>query len=365
MLFDSPSSFGTTFKILTFGESHGPAVGVVLDGVKPNLDFDLVSIQNELNRRRPGHSSLSSPRKESDQVKVLSGVFDGKTTGHPIALVVFNEDQRSGDYDEIQNLFRPGHADQTYSVKYGIRDHRGGGRSSARETIARVAAGAWAKDQLKLLGVSIRGFSREIANIRCENIDWSFIEENELRSCSPSAFEVQKRAVENARNEGDSVGGIIEIHLSHVPAGLGDPTFAKLDALLTYACMSVGSVRGVEIGNGFEGARLRGSQNNDPIINDPNLMSNRAGGIAGGISDGRPIILRCAVKPTSSITSQQETLDHEGLPQSISIKGRHDPCICPRVVPVLESMCAIVIYDCWLTQQSIDPAFKPANEWPS
>jgi chorismate synthase len=352
MLFDSPSTFGRAFRITTFGESHGPAVGVVLDGVKPGLAFDLEAIQREMDRRRPGQSGLVTPRNEADRVQVLSGVFEGRTTGHPIALVVFNENQRSGDYAAIQDLFRPGHADLTYDRKYGLRDPRGGGRSSGRETLARVAAGAWAKQQLTKHGVRIRGFNREIAGIACERVAWDFVEGNPLRAADPDRYEAQRAAVEAARAEGDSVGGVAEIWIEGLPIGLGDPAFAKLDALLAYAVMSIGAVKGVELGSGFAGARVRGSENNDPLTPD-GPGKNDAGGTLGGISTGATVVVRAAVKPTSSISKSQQTITREGEAAEISTKGRHDPCIAPRIVPVAEAMCALVVYDAWLTQDSL------------
>lgn len=363
MLFDSPSSFGRAFRILTFGESHGKAVGVVLDGVKPGLTFDLEAIQQEMDRRRPGQSSLVTPRSEADRVQVLSGVYEGKTTGHPIALVVFNENQRSGDYANIQDLFRPSHADMTFQRKYGLRDPRGGGRSSARETLARVAAGAWAKQQLAAMGVRIRGFNREIAGIAGTAVDWAYVEQNPLRVADPTVFEAQKQAVEAAQADHDSVGGVSEIWIEGAPLGLGDPVFGKLNALLTYGCMSIGAVKGVEIGAGFASARLRGSQHNDPMGSEGPLK-NDAGGILGGVSSGAPIVLRLAVKPTSSISRPQRTIDREGNPAEIVVKGRHDPCIAPRVIPVAEAMCALVLYDAWLTQQSLqEGGLEEAPEW--
>ena len=363
MLFDSPSSFGRSFRILTFGESHGPAVGVVLDGVKPGLSFDVEAIQRELDRRRPGQSELVTPRAEADRVQVLSGVHEGRTTGHPIALVVFNQNQRSGDYSAIQDLFRPGHADLTYQRKYGFRDPRGGGRSSGRETLARVAAGAWAKQQLAVLGVRIRGFNREIAGIPGARVDWDFVERNPLRVADPGTFEAQKAAVEEAMNTQDSVGGVAEVWIEALPAGLGDPAFAKLDALLACACMSIGAVKGVEIGAGFASARMRGSENNDPI-GPEGPLKNDAGGILGGISCGAPVIVRLAVKPTPSIARTQRTIDREGKASEIAVKGRHDPCIAPRIVPVAEAMCALVVYDLWLTQQELVQGGLPAlEEW--
>ena len=363
MLFDSPSSFGRAFRILTFGESHGPAVGVVLDGVKPGLPFDVEAIQKELDRRRPGQSELVTPRSEADRVQVLSGVYEGTTTGHPIALAVFNENQRSADYATLQDLFRPGHADLTFQRKYGLRDARGGGRSSGRETLARVAAGAWAKQQLAPLGVRIRGFNREIAGISGQRVDWDFVENNPLRVADPEAFRAQKAAVEQAMDTHDSVGGVTEIWIEGLPIGLGDPVFAKLDSLLAYACMSIGAVKGVELGAGFASARLRGSQNNDPI-GALGPLKNDAGGVLGGISSGAPVVVRLAVKPTASIAQTQQTISRGGEAVEIVVKGRHDPCIAPRIVPVAEAMCALVIYDLWLTQQELVQDSLPSlEEW--
>ncbi len=363
MLFDSPSSFGRSFRIVTFGESHGAAVGVVLDGVKPGLPFDLEAIQKEMDRRRPGQSDLVTPRSEGDKVQVLSGVFEGQTTGHPIALVVFNENQRSGDYKAISDLFRPGHADLTYDRKYGVRDPRGGGRSSGRETLARVAAGAWAKQQLATLGVTVRGFNREIAGLAGTAVDWAFVETNPLRVADPAAFAAQRAAVEAARAEGDSVGGVCEVWIEGLPVGLGDPAFGKLDGLLALACMSIGAVKGVELGAGFASARLRGSENNDPL-GPEGPLKNDAGGTLGGISTGAPLVVRMAVKPTSSISKAQQTIDREGRAAEISTHGRHDPCIAPRIVPVAEAMCALVIYDAWLTQQALrEGSVSSADEW--
>jgi chorismate synthase len=363
MLFDSASSFGRTFKILSFGESHGPAIGVVIDGIKPGLSFDLGAIQAELNRRRPGFNLLSTSRKENDELQILSGVYEGKTTGHPIALIVFNQNQKSSDYENLREIFRPGHADLTYEKKYGIRDPRGGGRSSARETIARVAAGAWAKSQLKRAGVSIRAYSKEIAGVKCQKIDWDFVEKNPLRSADPSCYEAQKAEVENAKLEGDSVGGVVELWIEGLPIGLGDPTFAKLDGLLGYACLSIGSVKGVEFGSGFDSTKLRGSQNNDSLATE-SYQSSHAGGVLGGISDGAPLVLRCAVKPTSSIAKPQKTRNKDNEIVDLVIGGRHDPCICPRVVPVIESMAAIVVYDAYLTQQALNPNFPQViGDW--
>ncbi|MDR0499240.1 MAG: chorismate synthase [Holophagales bacterium] len=354
MLHTSPNTFGRSLRVITFGESHGTAVGLVIDGVKPGLPFDLTAIQQELDLRRPGQSDLVTSRSEKDLIQVLSGVFEEHTTGHPIAMVVFNENHQIGDYEAIKHIFRPGHADFTYDKKYGFRDYRGGGRASGRETLARVAAGAWAKQQLTAIGVAFKSFNREIAGIACKVIDWDFVQKNPLRVCDPGVFHAQRAAVEAAMDAKDSVGGISEIHICGLPVGLGDPVFSKLDAMLAYACMSIGGVKGVEFGAGFEAARMCGSQHNDAIAND-SFCANNAGGILGGISNGDVVILRLAVKPTSSIGSRQKTIDWSGQEVEIEIQGRHDPCIAPRLLPVAEAMCALAIYDAWLTQSELMP----------
>lgn len=354
MIFTSPNEFGRSFRVLGFGESHGGAVGVVLDGVKAGLPFDVQAIQAELDRRRPGQSALSTSRQEPDRLHVLSGVFENKTTGHPVALVVYNQDARPEDYETLRDLFRPGHADYTHERKYGLRDHRGGGRASARETVARVIAGAWAKQRLAPLGIRIRGFNREIAGIAGESLDWSFVESNPLRVADPDRFDAQRAAVENAREMGDSVGGITEVWIEGLPVGLGDPVFAGLDALLTFACMSIAGVKGVEIGAGFKAARMKGSDHNDPF-GPAGPLKNDAGGLLGGISTGAPVVLRLAVKPASSIARVQETVDRAMRPANLHVKGRHDSCIAPRIVPVAEAMCAVAIYDAWLVQQDLKP----------
>jgi chorismate synthase len=269
-------------------------------------------------------------------------------------LAVFNKGQRPEDYKAIKDFFRPGHADLTHDRKYGLRDYCGGGRASGRETLARVAGGAWAKQQLAPLGVTIRSFNREIGGIKCEALNWGFVDQNPLRVCDPCEFLAQRAAVEAAIAAKDSVGAISEVHISGLPAGLGDPVFSKLDAMLAYACMSIGGVKGVEIGAGFQAAGMRGSQNNDPIL-PSGFESNNSGGVLGGISNGDTLVIRMAVKPTSSIGAKQNTIDHEGLATKIEISGRHDPCIAPRLLPVAEAMCAIAIYDAWLVQQEVAP----------
>ncbi len=344
------NSYGRHFRIVTFGESHGPALGVVIDGVQPGKPFSTGVIQRELDRRRPGQSVVTTPRKELDRVEVLSGVFEGKTTGTPICLLIRNTDQRPAAYEKIKTLFRPGHAGYTYLAKFGIADYRGGGRSSGRETAARVAAGAVARHLLESRGVEIIGHTLEAAGIRAKIFKKSAIEKNALRCADPAAAQRMERAVLRARKEGDSVGGIVEVIVRNPPVGLGEPVFDKLDADLAKAIMSIGAVKGVEFGNGFASARLKGSENNDPIYSDRRAgrirtRTNNAGGIAGGISNGEDIVLRLAVKPTSSIRKEQETVTVDGDAARISVQGRHDPCICPRIVPVAEAMVALTLFD--------------------
>ncbi|MCX6688240.1 MAG: chorismate synthase [Methanoregula sp.] len=324
------NTFGKNFRITTFGESHGKAVGVVIDGCPARMELSEQDIQPMLDRRRPGTSPLTSARKESDRIKILSGIFEGKTTGAPIAMLVENEDQHSSDYDALRDVFRPGHADLTYLEKYGIRDHRGGGRSSGRETIARVAAGAVAMRYLTAHGITITGKIREVHG-----------------KTSPADIEQEILA---AKSSGDSVGGVVECVASGCPAGLGDPVFGKLDALIAGAMMGIGAVKGVEIGDGFLVAGKFGSENNDPITKD-GFASNHAGGILGGISSGQEIVVRIAVKPTPSIAKMQKTRDIHGNEVNLSVPGRHDPCIVPRIVPVAEAMLALVLMDCMLEQR--------------
>lgn len=323
------NTFGKNFRITTFGESHGKAVGVVIDGCPARMELSEQDIQPMLDRRRPGTSPLTSARKESDRIKILSGIFLGKTTGAPIAMLVENEDQHSSDYDALRDVFRPGHADLTYLEKYGIRDHRGGGRSSGRETIARVAAGAVAMKYLNAHGITITGRIREVHG-----------------ETSPVEIEQEILA---AKSAGDSVGGVVECVASGCPTGLGDPVFGKLDALIAGAMMGIGAVKGVEIGDGFLVAGKFGSENNDQITKN-GFASNHAGGILGGISSGQEIVVRIAVKPTPSIAKMQKTRDIHGNEVNLSVPGRHDPCIVPRIVPVAEAMLALVLVDCMLEQ---------------
>jgi chorismate synthase len=352
------NTFGKHFRVTTFGESHGKAVGVVIDGVKPGLPFDTKYIQRELDRRRPGQSNITTARRESDEVDILSGVFEGKTTGTPICMVIWNRDQRPKDYEKIKHLFRPGHAGYTYLAKFGISDYRGGGRSSGRETASRVAAGAFAKHLLAQRGITIIAHTQEVAGIKAQSFDIHEIENNAVRCADAAAATKMERKILRVKKEGDSVGGIVEIIVKNAPAGLGDPVFDKLEADLAKALMSIGAVKGVEVGNGFRSARMKGSKNNDAMYYDKKTKrvrtrTNNAGGIVGGISNGEDIILRIAVKPPSSIVPAQETVTVDGKPARIAVEGRHDPCICPRIVPVAEAMVALTLLDHVIRQERI------------
>jgi chorismate synthase len=351
------NQLGHHFRVMTFGESHGRAIGAVIDGVRPGLPIDMAFLQHELDRRRPGQSAVTTSRTEADRVEVLSGVFDGKTTGTPICLIIWNTDQRPAAYEKIKDLFRPGHAGYTYLAKFGVSDYRGGGRSSGRETAARVAAGAVAKRLLAGYGIEIYGYTMEVGGIRAATVDLSAIERNPLRCPDLSVAGEMEALVLRMKEEGDSVGGIVEVLVKNPPAGLGEPVFDKLEADLAKALMSIGAIKGFEVGNGFRAARLTGSENNDPMYFDEvarrvRTRTNNAGGISGGISNGEDILVRIAVKPPSSIRKEQETVTLEGKPATISVEGRHDPCICPRVVPVAESMVALTLLD-HLTRQKL------------
>lgn len=338
------NTFGQAFKITTFGESHGGAVGVVVDGMTPGIELAEIDIQKELDRRKPGQSSITTPRQEDDIVSIMSGVFEGKTTGTPLLMILYNKDARPEAYDNIKNLFRPGHADFTYFKKYGIRDYRGSGRASGRETAGRVAAGAVARKILESKGIKILAYTLEAAGIRCNDFKPDEIEQNPVRACDPAAAAIITKKIEELAQKGDSCGGIIECRINGIEPGLGEPVFDKLDADLAKAMLSLGAVKGIEIGSGFKCAGMFGSEHNDPI-NKNGFMSNNAGGILGGISTGQEIIFRIAVKPTSSISVPQNTTNIDGEETIIVTKGRHDPCICPRIIPVVEAMSAIVILD--------------------
>lgn len=360
----SGNTFGQAFKVTTFGESHGPAIGVVIDGVPPRVPFDAARIATEMARRRPGQSKLVTQRQEDDLPEVLSGVFEGRTTGAPLALLIRNADQRSKDYSNIKDLFRPGHADFTYWAKYGHRDYRGGGRSSGRETAARVAAGAVAAMILEPQGIDVWGWTAAVGDIRGKRVDRAFIEQNPLRAADPDQADAMAALIEAARKDGDSVGAIVELRAEGVPAGLGEPVFDKLDAAIASAMMGIGAVKGVEIGDGFASATRRGSANNDPFIPGPGgrvlTESNRHGGILGGISSGMPIVVRCAIKPTSSIVLAQRTVNLASQAVEFRTHGRHDPCIAPRFVPVAEAMLRLVLVDFLIRQGGLE-ALAPAR----
>jgi len=346
------NSFGKLFKITTWGESHGKGVGVVIDGCPPKIPLDESVIQEMLDRRRPGGSITSTSRKESDTARILSGVFDNKTTGTPILIMVENRDAKSNAYQPISDLYRPGHGDITYHSKYGIRDWRGGGRASARETVGRVAAGAVARAVLKRHDIDVFAFTKALGSITAERFDRKAISQNMFLAADLGAAEMMEKEVVIVKGKGDSLGGIVEIRANNVPSGLGDPVFDKLDAELAKALMSIGAVKGVEIGVGFEAAKLRGSQNNDPITPE-GLASNNAGGILAGISNGEEIIVRVAVKPIPSIAIEQDTIDINGSPRRISIKGRHDISAIPRINVVCEAMVCLVLADQLLRQKAI------------
>ncbi len=346
------SVFGTEFKISTFGESHGGAVGVVLDGVTPGIELDEKDIQTQLDRRKGGQGPAATPRAETDAVSILSGIFEGKTTGTPMLLILFNEDAKPSAYESIKNLYRPGHADFTYLAKYGVRDWRGSGRASGRETAARVAAGAVARKLLAARGVAILAYTVRAAGIACHSFDASAIERNPLRACDPAAAALMLVELEKAKAEGDSVGGVVECVVKGLPAGLGEPVFDKLDADLAKATLSIGAVKGIEFGAGFASCDRRGSENND-WMDGNGFLSNHSGGILGGISTGADIVFRVAVKPTSSIVKAQKTIGLDGKTHEIRTEGRHDVCICPRIVPVVEAMTCLVLEDHFKRQAAL------------
>lgn len=349
------SSFGKIFKLTTWGESHGPALGVVIEGCPAGLPLAVEDIQFQLDRRRVGQSKVTTPRNEGDRAEILSGVFEGVTTGAPVSMITYNKDVDSTKYENLRDVFRPGHADYTYWAKYGHRDHRGGGRSSARETWGRVAAGAIARKILATMGCDIYGFTREIGGIAMETFDRDEIERNIVRCPDPIAAEKMIDAIMAVKEEHDSLGGIIEVRAVNPPVGLGEPTFDKLDGLIGQAMLSIPATKGVEIGAGFDVTKWRGSQANDGfVVEDGRIraISNNAGGTLGGISTGEEIIVRVAVKPTSSIARPQMTVTTDLQPTEILVEGRHDPSVCPRAVPVAEAMLAIVLCDLALQNRS-------------
>ncbi len=345
------NSFGKKFTFNTFGESHGKALGCIVDGVPAGLVIDIEFIQSELDRRKPGQNKFATSRNEGDKAEILSGVFEGFSTGTPIAIIIFNENQKSRDYENVKDIFRPGHADFTYFHKYGLRDYRGGGRSSARETAARVAAGAIAKLMLKQLDIHVKSGVCEIAGIKAQNLDFDNVQKSMIYALDKNKEQDWKDAIMAAKNSHDSVGGVAHIKVINAPKGLGEPLYYKLDALLADGMMGINGVKAIEIGEGFNCVSLRGSQNNDHIKSD-GFVTNHSGGILGGISNGDDIDLRVYFKPTPSIFVNQDTVDTSNKEQNCALKGRHDPCIAVRGSVVAESMAAIVIADMLLLSMS-------------
>jgi chorismate synthase len=338
------NTFGRQLRLTTFGESHGTALGCILDGVPAGLTIDEDFIQSELDRRKPGKSKLETARKEADKVEILSGVFEGVSTGTPIAMVIYNTNHKSGDYSNIKDLFRPGHADYTYHHKYGLRDYRGGGRSSARETAARVAAGAVAKLMLNTLGINIRSGLCEVDGIGAGMYDFDFASSSPLLALDPTKAAAQEAAILAAREAHDSVGGVVLTMAENVPTGLGEPLYYKLDAILAEAMMGINAAKAVEVGDGVDAARLKGSQNNDPLTSE-GFASNHSGGILGGISNGDPILVKTHFKPTPSIFQPQSTVNIDNEETTLELKGRHDPCVAVRGAVVTEAMMALVLGD--------------------
>ncbi len=353
------NTFGHLFRITTFGESHGGGVGVVIDGCPPRLEISVEEIQRELDRRRPGQSKISTPRKETDTCEIVSGVFEGKTLGTPITMLVRNQDTRSQDYDEMAKKYRPSHADATYDLKYGIRNWQGGGRSSARETIGRVAAGAIAKKILhQAAGVEVVAYVKRVKHLEAavdpNLVTMAQVESNILRCPDPEAVDSMIELIEAVRQEGDSVGGVVECVVRHAPHGLGTPVFDKLEADLAKAVMSLPASKGFEIGSGFAGTLMTGSEHNDEFYQENGqirTVTNRSGGVQGGISNGEPIVLRVAFKPVATIRKEQRTVTSDGEETTLAGKGRHDPCVLPRAVPMVEAMVALVLCDHLLRQQ--------------
>ena len=350
------NTFGELFRLTTFGESHGPGVGGVIDGMPPGVEVDLDFIQLELDRRRPGQSALTTARKEGDKVEILSGVFEGKTTGCPIGFLVRNENQHSNDYDNLRNLFRPSHADFTYFKKYGLRDHRGGGRTSARETIARVVGGAFAKLALRRLGISITAYTSQVGHIALPgtyaDLDLSLVESNPVRCPDEKVAEEMAKLIAEVKAEGDTIGGIISCVVKGCPPGLGEPVFGKLHARLGAAMLSINAVKGFEYGAGFAGVTQRGSEQNDVFVrrSDGSIgtLTNQSGGIQGGISNGEDIYFRVAFKPVATLLREQQTVDIAGNAVSVKARGRHDPCVLPRAVPIVEAMTSMVLLDSYM-----------------
>ena len=355
------NTFGNIFRLTTFGESHGEAVGGVVDGMPAGITIDETFIQDELNRRRPGQSHITTSRKEPDRVRLLSGVFEGRSTGAPIGFMVNNTNQHSADYDNMRNLFRPSHADFTYQTKYGLRDHRGGGRSSARITISRCVGGALAKLALRQLGISVQAYTTQVGDIGLEHdyrhYDLSLTEQNAVRCPDPEKALQMEQLIDGVKAEGDTIGGIIACVVRGCPAGLGEPEFGKLHAALGAAMLSINAVKGFEYGGGFGSVSERGSEQNDIFCTDQEgrigTLTNRSGGIQGGISNGEDIYFRVAFKPVATLLKEQETVDLEGKATTLKAQGRHDPCVLPRAVPIVEAMAAMTILDYYLVSKSV------------
>ena len=353
------NTFGNIYRLTSFGESHGPGIGGVIDGCPSGIELDMRFIQSELNRRKPGQSKLTTPRKEDDEVQFLSGIYEGKTTGTPIGFIVWNKNQHSSDYDNMKEVYRPSHADYTYQMKYGIRDPRGGGRSSARETIARCVAGAIAKQILIQKGIQIHAFTSQVGSIQLsgsyQDYDLSLTEETAVRCPDKEVAAQMESLIAEVKAQGDTIGGVISCVIQGAPVGLGEPTFGKLHAALGHAMLTINAVKGFEYGDGFASANYRGSERNDRFFNDNgkiNTHTNHSGGIQGGISNGQDIYFRVAFKPVATLLMEQETVNKEGEDTILKAKGRHDPCVLPRAVPIVESMAAMTILDYLLIQQT-------------
>ena len=353
------NTFGNIFTLTTFGESHGAGIGGVIDGMPAGIEVDLDFIQSELNRRRPGQSSITTSRQEADQVELLSGVFEGRTTGAPIGFLVRNQNQHSQDYENLRTLFRPSHADYTYYNKYGLRDHRGGGRSSARITISRCVGGALAKLALRQLGISIQAYTSQVGAIALDRdyrkYDLDMAEQNAVRCPDPAKAEEMEALITQMKAEGDTIGGVITCVVKGCPVGLGDPEFGKLHALLGAAMLSINAVKGFEYGEGFEGVSRRGSEQNDIFVSGETITTatHHSGGIPGGISNGQDIYFRVAFKPVATLLRPQQTVNIDGNATTFTARGRHDPCVLPRAVPVVEAMAAMTILDCYLLNKTV------------
>ena len=352
--------FGNIFVLATFGESHGAGIGGVIDGMPAGIGVDLDFIQHELDRRKPGQSSLTTSRKEGDEVEILSGVFEGKTTGAPIGFLVRNTNQHSSDYENIRNVFRPSHADYTYQMKYGVRDHRGGGRSSARETVSRCVGGAFAKLALRKLGIEVIAYTSQVGNIALDSdytqYDLSLVESNSVRCPDIKKAEEMEKLILDVKADGDTIGGVITCVVKGCPAGLGEPAFGKLHAQLGAAMLSINAVKGFEYGAGFAGVGQRGSEQNDIFYNNCgkiDVLTNHSGGIQGGISNGQDIYFRVLFKPVATQLREQPTVDKDGNETVLEVKGRHDPCVLPRAVPVVEAMAAMTVLDNYLLNKTI------------